>query len=186
MAALLVVLVVLGVLGSCAQETGPMVVGESAPAEQSGAIPTAPPTSAPGNNPEPTAAGSAGPLGVAQLVARIDALVAEDDLCTLLTGAALADVTGADLDLTSLLQDTSGFTTLFSSLGRLFAHMVDIAPSEVVRSDLDTMRGVWQGVATLDPRAPDAADRAGQLIADPAVQRAQANLGVWVQSTCAR
>jgi len=68
----------------------------------------------------------------------------------------------------------------------LFAHMVDIAPSEVVRSDLDTMRGVWQGVATLDPRAPDAADRAGQLIADPAVQRAQANLGVWVQSTCAR
>jgi len=163
-----------------------MVVGESAPAEQSGAIPTAPPTSAPGNNPEPTAAGSAGPLGVAQLVARIDALVAEDDLCTLLTGAALADVTGADLDLTSLLQDTSGFTTLFSSLGRLFAHMVDIAPSEVVRSDLDTMRGVWQGVATLDPRAPDAADRAGQLIADPAVQRAQANLGVWVQSTCAR
>ena len=155
--------------------------------DRPGPLPTAPATPPPSPT-TPTVPGGAatGEVTVDELVARIDALVTEDDLCTLLTGSALSDVTGADLDLTSLLQDPQGFTTLFSSLGRLFGHMVDIAPSAAVKSDLETMRGVWQGVAGLNPRAPDAAERAGALIANPAVQRAQSNLGVWVQSTCAR
>ncbi len=181
-------LVCAGLLAACARESGTVVVEGDRSAEPAGPLPTAPPRpdGDVGTARPQTATGSSGPVDVAELVARIDGLVTEDDLCTLLTGSALADVTGADLDLTSLLQDSSGFTGLFSSLGRLFGHMVDIAPSQAVRSDLETMRGVWQGVATLDPRAPDAADRAGALIADPAVQRAQANLGVWVQSTCTR
>jgi len=182
-----VVAVSAGVTGGCARESGTVVVDGDSSAESAGPIPTAPPAPPSGADSTrvPSAVGSSGPVDVDELVARIDALVTEDDLCTLLTGSALADVTGADLDLTSLLQDSAGFTNLFGSLGRLFGHMVDIAPSSAVRSDLETMRGVWQGVATLDPRAPDAAVRAGALIADPAVQRAQANLGVWVQSTCA-
>lgn len=173
-------------VGACASDSGPIEVGGPGRADEPGPLPTAPPAppTTTGSSSRPTA--SSGNVTVDELVARMDGLVAEDDLCTLLTGSALADVTGADLDLTSLLEDPQGFTTLFASLGRLFGHMVDIAPSATVQSDLETMRGVWQGVAGLDPRAPDAADRAGALIANPAVQRAQSNLGVWVQSTCVR
>ena len=181
----LVVVAILAV-GACASDSGPTEVGGPGRVDEPGPLPTAPsaaPTTA-GSSGRPAA--SSGNVTVDELVARMDALVAEDDLCTLLTGSALSDVTGADLDLTSLLEDPQGFTTLFASLGRLFGHMVDIAPSATVQSDLETMRGVWQGVAGLDPRAPDAAERAGALIANPAVQRAQSNLGVWVQSTCVR
>jgi hypothetical protein len=174
------------VLGACASDSGPIEVGGPGRVDEPGPLPTAPsaPPTTSGSSGRPAA--SSGDVTVDQLVARMDALVAEDDLCTLLTGSALSDVTGADLDLTSLLENPQGFTTLFASLGRLFGHMVDIAPSAAVQSDLETMRGVWQGVAGLDPRAPDAAERAAGLIANPAVQRAQSNLGVWVQSTCVR
>ncbi len=180
-------LLVAVLLAGCSSTSGTTEVAGVDRDDRPGPLPTAPATPPPSPT-TPTVPGGAatGEVTVDELVARIDALVTEDDLCTLLTGSALSDVTGADLDLTSLLQDPQGFTTLFSSLGRLFGHMVDIAPSAAVKSDLETMRGVWQGVAGLNPRAPDAAERAGALIANPAVQRAQSNLGVWVQSTCAR
>jgi len=62
--------------------------------------------------------------------------------------------------------------------------MVTIGPAEVQPS-LKTMQGVWKGMATIDPRAPDAETRSAALIGDPAVQSAQTALGEWVKTTCA-
>jgi len=122
-------------------------------------------------------------MDVNELIRRIDGLNNESDLCILLTGQALADVTGADINLTSLLTNPSGFTQLFTSLDKLFAHMVAIGPAEVQPS-LQTMQGVWKGLATIDPRAPDAETRSAALIGDPNVQQAQDTLGTWVKGTC--
>ncbi|MFZ4519960.1 MAG: hypothetical protein ACOYOP_16335, partial [Microthrixaceae bacterium] len=122
-----------------------------------GPLPTA--GSTPAGSSSRSAATGSGSVDVAELVRRIDAATSENDLCTLLTGRALADVTGADLDLQALLQDPQGFTDLFAALDRLFGHMVTIAPASV-QGDLSTMQSVWKGVATLDPRGADAAQRA--------------------------
>lgn len=180
----MVVLVVLAaLLAGCASNSGTTEVAGRGP-DPNEPLPTAP-SSVPGATTRLRPTVPTGSVNVQELVARIDALDTETNLCTLLTGSALADVTGADLDLTSLLKDSTGFTSLFGSLGKLFGHMVDIAPASV-KPDLQTMRGVWQGVATVDPKQPDAATKAGAFIADPAVQRAQSNVGVWVQTNCRR
>ncbi len=146
-----------------------------------GPLPTA------GTAPDRPAADSTSTAGgrvdVAELVRRIDAATSEDDLCVLLTGRALADVTGADLDLQALLADPQGFTDLFAALDRLFGHMVTIAPADV-QGDLSTLQSVWRGVATLDPRGADAAQRAGALIGDVRVQQAQTRLGDFVTTSC--
>jgi hypothetical protein len=149
----------------------------SAEDDPGGPLPTAPVEGA------STGSREGGAVDVAELVRRIDALGSETDLCLLLTGEALADVTGANLDLTSLTSDPAGFTQLFTALDRLFAHMVTIGPPET-QPALRTMQGVWAGVAAVDPAAPDAAARAGALIAAPEVQAAQAELGAWVRSSC--
>ena len=180
----MVVLVALAaLLAGCASSSDTTEVAGRG-ADPNAPLPTAPAGSTGATTPlRPTV--PTGSVDVQELVTRIDALNAETNLCTLLTGSALADVTGADLDLTSLLQDSTGFTSLFGSLAKLFGHMVDIAPA-TVKPDLQTMRGVWQGVATVDPKQPDAATKAGAFIADPSVQRAQSNVGVWVQTNCRR
>lgn len=149
----------------------------SAEDDPSGPLPTAP---AEGTS---TAGGGGAAVDIAELVRRIDALGSETDLCALLTGEALADVTGANLDLTSLTSDPAGFTQLFTALDRLFGHMVTIGPPEAQPS-LRTMQEVWAGIASVDPAAPDAAARAGALIAAPDVQAAQAELGAWVRRSC--
>ena len=180
---MVVLVALLALLAGCASNSGTTEVA-GRDADPNAPLPTAP-TSTPGASTPLRATVPTGSVDVKELVTRIDALNSETNLCTLLTGSALADVTGADLDLTSLLKDSAGFTSLFGSLGKLFGHMVDIAPA-TVKPDLQTMRGVWQGVATVDPKQPDAATKAGAFIADPGVQKAQSNVGVWVQTNCRR
>lgn len=181
--------VVLGVsvLGAaCSGDSGTTELSSDAADETTpGPVPTAPggvgPTT--GSGSDSGAVGSSGSVDVNELIRRIDDLNNETDLCTLLTGEALRDVTGSDINLTSLLSNPSGFTQLFSSLDKLFAHMVTIGPAEMQPS-LTTMQGVWKSMATIDPRALDAESRSAALIADPAVQQAQTTLGEWVKTAC--
>jgi hypothetical protein len=168
------------VASACSGDGGTTELSSDAADETTpGPLPTAPPTSAGSSS----KVGSTGSVDVNELIRRIDALNNEGDLCTLLTGKALADVTGADVNLTSLLTNPSGFTQLFTSLDKLFAHMVTIGAPEVQPS-LQTMQGVWKGLSTIDPRAPDAEARSGALIGDPKVQAAQNDLGAWVKANC--
>lgn len=162
-------------VGACSRTSGTTEV-EGSEDTVEGPLPTA-------RDGSSSARPAAGSTGVQELIERIDALNSENDLCTLLTGEALAAVSGADIDLTSLLSDADSFTALFASLDRLFGHMVSIAPADA-QADLSTMQGVWTGLSGLDPRAADAESRSAALIAAPEVQQAQADLGAWVQANC--
>jgi hypothetical protein len=178
LAAVLVVLVPLA--SACSQESTTVEAAED-PADQPvpGPAPTAPPVVG-----GETSAGTGGDVDVNELIRRIDELNDETDLCTLLTGQALRDVTQSNVNLTSLLTNPSGFTQLFASLDRLFGHLVQIGPPEL-SEPLRTMQGVWTRLSEVDPRAIDAEARAGALIADPAVQAAQTAIGDYVTTTCA-
>ena len=177
-------------LAGCSGDSGTTELSsDSADTTAPGPAPTAPGGASSGSGSSGSASagsgvGASGSVDVNELIRRIDALNQESDLCLLLTGEALSDVTGADVNLTSLLSNPSGFTQLFASLDKLFSHMVTIGPAEVQPS-LQTMQGVWKGMATIDPRAPDAETRSAALIGDPAVQSAQTALGEWVKTTCA-
>ena len=145
------VVLAVAVLGAaCSGDSGTTELSSDA-ADQTtpGPVPTAPGGVGPTTNSDSGAVGTSGSVDVNELIRRIDDLNNESDLCTLLTGEALRDVTGSDINLTSLLSNPSGFTQLFSSLDKLFAHMVVIGPAEVQPS-LTTMQGVWKSMATID------------------------------------
>lgn len=124
-----------------------------------------------------------GNVDVNDLIRRIDALNQETDLCALLTGAAMSDITGADINLTSLVSNPAGFSQLFASLDKLFGHMVQIAPAEA-KPQLTTMQGVWNGLSSLDLKSAGAQQQASTLVASPEVQTANDALGKWVVANC--
>ncbi len=163
---------------SCSSDSGTTELSKDpADATTDGPRPTAPPIQASNGS------GSSGAVDVNELIRRIDDLNNETDLCKLLTGEAYQAISGADVNLTSLLSNPSGFAQLFTSLDRLFAHLVTIAPTEVQPS-LKTMQDMWKQMATFDPRTPDAETKLKRLIGDPQVQAAQTALGAYIQSSC--
>lgn len=149
-----------------------------------GPAPTAPPGGVGG-----AASGGSGAEGVAadvnDLIRRVDDLNNETDLCRLLTGRALQDLLTANVNLTSLLTNPAGFSQLFASLDRLFAHMSAIGPPELA-GPLQTMQGVWRSMSGIDPRSPDAETRSKKLLDDPAVQQARDAVGAYASSGCKR
>ena len=164
---------------ACSQESATEEAADDPSDETTpGPAPTAPPAA----NGQ-TSAGRSGDVDVNELIRRIDDLNNETDICTLLTGQALRDVTQSNVNLTSLLTNPSGFTQLFASLDRLFAHLVQIGPPEL-SGPLQTMQGVWGSMSKVDPRAVDAEARASALIGDPNVQAAQTTIGQYVQTSC--
>ena len=172
------VLALILVLGGCGSGTKEVAGADGGP---EGPLPTAPANfslNSPGEN--ATASGS---VDVNDLIRRIDALTEEDDLCTLLTGEAMADVTGADINLNSLVTNPAGFAQLFAALEKVFAHMGTIGSPELI-APLSTMQSAWASLATLDLSAPDAETQASALIASPELRAAQDALGVWVVDNC--
>ena len=151
---------------------------DSADQAADGPIPTAPPEVAGQGS-----TGSSGDVDVNELILRIDALNTETDICTLLTGQAVKDVTQSNVNLTSLLTNPAGFSQLFAALDRLFAHLVQIGPAELT-APLQTMQGVWSAMSEIEPNAVDAEARASALVSDPNVQAAQTSIGDYVQANC--
>ncbi len=136
----------------------------------------------------PSGAGGAsdvftGDVDVNDLIRRIEALNEESDLCTLLTGQAMADLTTADINLASIASNPAAASQLFSSLERVFAHMIVIAPAEAV-PPLTTLQAVWAGMSDIDIRAADAEATASRLLASPETQAANDELGEWVSANC--
>lgn len=165
---------------------GTTELGSDAADEQSGPLPTAPggdSSGSGGSTGSGDTPGMSGSVDVSELIVRIDALNTENDLCTLLTGDAMADVTGADVNLTSIVSNPSGFSQLFSALDRLFGHMVQIGPPELTPS-LQRLNEVWKGLAQVDPTGADAQAKLDTLMADPEVQAAQKGIAEWVAANC--
>ncbi len=168
---------------ACSSESDTKVLDPDRSAQEDGPRPTAPgaggpATSAGGGNPA-----LSGSVDVAELVRRLDALQAETDLCTLLTGQALSNVTGADINLSSLLSDPSGFTQLFGALQRTYAHLVDIAPPEL-DPPLTVLQGLWGSLAVVDPRSAEAESVVSRAVASPEVQGANDAVASWITTNC--
>ena len=149
------------------------------------------------DGPRPTAPGAGGPtstvaggnpalngkVDIAELVRRLDALNAETDLCTLLTGQALSNVTGADINLSSLLSDPTGFSQLFGALQRTYTHLVDIAPADL-DPPLTVLQGLWASLATVDVRSAEAESVVARAVASPEVQDANDAVASWITANC--
>jgi hypothetical protein len=100
-----------------------------------------------------------------------------------MTGQALSNVTGADINLSSLLSDPTGFTQLFGALQRTYGHLVDIAPAEIDPS-LTVLQGLWGSLATVDPRSAEAESVVARAIASPEVQDANDAVASWITANC--
>ena len=178
---LLVCVALVGV--ACSSESDTKVLAPEKSANADGPRPTAPgaggaTTTVVGGNPA-----LSGKVDIAELVRRLDALNAETDLCTLLTGQALSNVTGADINLSSLLSDPTGFTQLFGALQRTYTHLVDIAPADLDPS-LQVLQGLWGSLATVDPRSAEAESVVARAIASPEVQDANDAVASWITANC--
>ncbi len=177
--AVAVLIALLGTACGESQETAELEADPNdAPAE--GPLPTAPVDR---SGKDSGSTGFSGSVDINNLILRIDALNEEDDLCVLLTGEAMADITGADINLTSLMTNPAGFTQLFAALEKVFGHMIEIAADDL-RPALTEMQKVWSGMATIDPRAADAEAQAKLLIESPEVRSAQDGLAAWVVGNC--
>ncbi len=144
-----------------------------------GPLPTAPTGNSLGGSTDPFS----GEVDFNDLIRRIEALNGENDLCVLLTGEAMADVTSADINLASLAANPAAFSQLFASLDKLFGHMVAIGPAEL-NAPLSTLQGVWGGLSAVDIRGADAEAQASALIASDTTQAANDALGAWVATNC--
>ena len=171
------------VAGACSSESDTKVLDPDRAANSDGPRPTAPGTGGPtstvgGGNPA-----LSGRVDIAELVRRLDALNAETDICTLLTGQALSNVTGADINLSSLLSDPTGFTQLFGALQRTYTHLVDIAPAEI-DPPLTVLQGLWGSLAVVDPRSAEAESVVARAVASPEVQNANDAVASWITANC--
>jgi hypothetical protein len=148
--------------------------------DEGGPLPTAPdgsPRNASDGDP------FSGSVDANELIRRIEALSDETDLCTLLTGQAMADIAAADINLAGLASNPSGFSALFAALDKLFGHMLTIGPPEV-EQPLSTLQAVWGGLADIDIRATDAEGTAAALLAGEDTQAANDALAEWVTGNC--
>lgn len=175
----MLVAVVLLVVGCSSGGTTEIVVDEG----DGGPLPTAPDGVPRSNGADGDGDPFSGSMDANDLIRRIEELTSETDLCTLLTGQAMADIAAADINLAGLASNPAGFSALFASLDKLFGHMRTIAPAEL-EQPLSSLQEVWGGLADLNIRATDAKSRAAELLAGKDTQAANDALAKWVASNC--
>jgi len=172
------VVVALLVVGCGGSGTTELVVDQ----DEGGPLPTAPdgsPRNGGGGDGDPFS----GSVDANDLIRRLEMLSEETDLCTLLTGQAMADIAAADINLAGLASNPAGFSALFAALDKLFGHMLTIGPPELEKP-LSTLQSVWGGLADIDIRSSDAEARAAALLAGKDTQAANDALADWVTTNC--
>lgn len=140
-----------------------------------GVLPTAPPTT--------KYAGQGLSPDAMTLIAKLNDLLTEDDLCEVLTGRTLKPFLTGDFDATNLVTSPSGVSQLLVAVDSLFAHLVEIAPVEV-KPAVATVRSVWQRTASIDPGATDRDARTRAIMAEPETRAAAEMLGGWLTKNC--
>jgi hypothetical protein len=118
-----------------------------------------------------------------ELLAQLEAVSEETDLCKVLTGEAFATLLSEDVDVASLVTSPSGVTQLLTLVDATFAQLVVIAPP-AVRPAMTTIQEVWTRVASLNTGAADAQERTAEILAEPQVQQANQTLITWAALNC--
>lgn len=118
------------------------------------------------------------------LLAELESLREETDLCRILSGAAFEGLLTEELDTTALVTNPAGLSRLITALDSTFAHLVEIAPPELTES-MRTLRDVWTRLASLGPVA-DAQERAAAVLAEPQVVAANTAVIEWAGANCVR
>lgn len=141
-------------------------------------VPGPPPTA-----PTTADAGSGLSAGGNELLAQLEAIGDETDLCNVLTGEAFSTLTSEDFDVASLVTSPSGITQLVTLVDTTFARLVVIAPP-AVRPAMETIQEVWTRVASLNTGGADAQRRTAEILAEPQVQQANQTLVTWTALNC--
>jgi hypothetical protein len=136
--------------------------------------------------PRPTAAEPDTDSGLSdsgnELLAQLQAVSEESDLCAVLTGDAFATLLDEELDVAALVTSPAGITQLIALVDSTFTQLVVISPPEVQPS-MQTIQQVWTRLASSGGGA-DAEQRAAQVLAEPQVQQANQSLLTWTALNC--
>ena len=117
-----------------------------------------------------------------ELLAELQAVSEETDLCAVLTGDAFATLLDEQLDVAALVTSPAGITQLIALVDSTFTQLVVISPPEVQPS-MQTIQQVWTRLASSGGGA-DAEQRAAQVLAEPQVQQANQSLLTWTALNC--
>lgn len=169
------VLVVSVALGACSSDaTTTELVDDPADVTVPGPRPTA-----------PAADSTAGLSGTgSELIAQLEEIRDETDLCKVLTGEAFESLLDDDVDVAALVTNPSGVTQLIAVVDSTFSQLVVISPPEV-QPAMATIQEVWTRVARLSLGAADAQQRTAEILAEPQVVQATQTLTTWVALNCA-
>lgn len=116
------------------------------------------------------------------LIAQLQALQEEDDLCSVIGGEAFATLGSGEVDLAALVTNPSGVAQLVAVVDATFAHVVAISPAEVEPS-MKVISDVWNRLARLGGGA-DAQRRSQEILAEPAVLEADEAVLTWAALNC--
>lgn len=117
-----------------------------------------------------------------ELIAQLEELSNETDLCRVLTGEAFEQLLSEDFDVAGLVTSPAGVTQLFTLLDTTFAQLVAISPP-AVRPAMVVIDQVWTRAAS-SAGAPDAQQRSAELLAEPQVVEATRSLVTWAALNC--
>lgn len=118
-----------------------------------------------------------------ELLADLEALREEDDLCEVLGSDAFAALVDSESDAAALVSSPAGVTRLVALLDGTFAHLAAISPAEVAPS-MQVVRDVWTRIASLGVSPAAAEARSAEILAEPEVVAATQNLTTWAALNC--
>lgn len=172
---LLAVMVIAAVAASCSSTSETAQLDrDPADATVPGHLPTAPPE-------QDDAEGLT--AGANALLAELDQIRQETNLCAILSGAAFEGLVSARIDPAGLVTNPSGLTRLVTAIDATFRHLVEISPPEIAPS-MQTVNDVWTRLASIGPAA-DAEARTEQVLSEPQVVAANQSVVAWAATNCA-
>jgi hypothetical protein len=117
------------------------------------------------------------------LIAELEALSNETDLCAVLSGDALNGLLSQEFDIAGLVTTPAGITQLVVLVDATFEQLAAIAPPEVQPS-MQVVHDVWTRVSSLNAGGADAQARTAEILAEPQVLAANQAIITWAAVNC--
>lgn len=117
------------------------------------------------------------------LIAELEALSNETDLCAVLSGEALNGLLSQEFDVASLVTTPAGITQLVVLLDATFEQLAAIAPPEV-RPSMEVVHDVWTRLSSLNAGGADAQARTAEILSEPQVLAANQAIITWAALNC--
>jgi hypothetical protein len=119
-----------------------------------------------------------------RLLAELDAVAQEQDLCSVLSGAVFEGLFTADIDPAGLVTNPAGITRLITAVIATFDHIVQISPPEI-QPAMATVKEMWTRIASLNPSAGDLESQVNTVLAEPQHVAANRAIIAWGADNCA-